>query len=167
MKAENINPFIESVSEVFTNMLDSTVEIGTPLINADESGTPDIIGMIGLSGTAQGIAALRLPVRTALAIIGRMVGTEFRSVDSSIIDGVGELVNIIAGAAKAKYPGHAICLSLPSVVRGSIYKSSSLGNTLWLTVPFKSPLGEFSLSVCLKPVAATEKEAAHAGVGGR
>jgi len=167
MKAENVNPFIESVADVFTNMLDSTVETGTPVIDADETGTPDIIGVIGLSGTAQGIVALRLPVKTALTMVGRMVGAEFRTVDSSIIDGVGELVNIIAGSAKAKFTGQNLSLSLPSGVRGSIYKLSNLGNTLWLTVPFKSPLGEFSLSVCLKPVAATEKEAAHAGIGSR
>jgi chemotaxis protein CheX len=163
MKAENINPFIESVADVFTSMLDCAVETGDPAITVDEHGAPDIIGVIGLSGTAQGIVALRLPVKTALNMVGRMVGTEFRTVDSSIIDGVGELVNIVAGAAKAKFSGHSISLSLPSVMRGSIY---NLSNAVWLTVPFRSPLGDFSLSVCLKPVTAKEKEAVHAGVGG-
>ncbi|MDD4050912.1 MAG: chemotaxis protein CheX [candidate division Zixibacteria bacterium] len=162
MNVENINPFIESVADVFANMLDCEVETGDPEVNTEEHGTPDIIGVIGLSGTAQGIVALRLPIKTALRMVGRMVGTEFRTVDSSIIDGVGELVNIIAGGAKAKFEGHTISLSLPSVVRGSIYRLNNLGNTVWLTVPFTSPLGGFSLSVCLKPVVMAEKEAAHA-----
>jgi len=167
MNVDNINPFIEAVADVFTNMLDCEVETGAPALNAEEQGTPDIIGVIGLSGTAQGVVALRLPIKTALKMVGRMVGTDFRTVDSSIIDGVGELVNIIAGGAKAKFVGHTISLSLPSVVRGSIYRLSNLGNTVWLTVPFSSKLGEFSLSVCLKPVVMTEKEAAHAGFSRR
>ena len=164
MKAEHVNPFIESVSELFTSMLDCRVESGDLILAAEDSGMPDIIGVIGLSGTAQGIVALRLPVKTALNLVGRMVGREFRVVDSSIIDGVGELVNIIAGSAKAKFQKHTISISLPSVVRGSIYTVSNLNSTVWLTIPFTSPLGEFSLSVCFKSVVTTEKESAHAGV---
>jgi chemotaxis protein CheX len=167
MKADYINPFIESVTEVFSNMLECGVEIGEPSITAEEKGTPDIIGVIGLSGTAQGVVALKFPVKTALTVIGKMIGTEFKGVDSSIIDGVGELVNIVAGSAKAKFPGHSISLSLPTVVRGSIYKLNNLGNTVWLTVPFSSALGEFSVSVCFKPVAVPEKEAIHAGLSRR
>jgi chemotaxis protein CheX len=162
MKAENINPFIESVAEVFENMLETEVKMGDPSADAEESATPDLIGVIGLSGTAQGIVSLRLPVKTALDIIGKMVGTEFRSVDSSIIDGVGELVNIIAGNAKAKFKGQTLSLSLPTVVRGSIYKLNNLSNTVWLTVPFTSELGSFSISVCFKPVVVAEKEVVHA-----
>ncbi len=164
MKAENINPFIESVMDVFESMLECEATMGELSADAEESTTPDIIGVIGLSGTAQGIVALRLPVRTALAIIGKMVGTEFRSIDSSIIDGVGELVNIIAGSAKARFKGHSISLSLPTVVRGSIYKLNNLSNTVWLTVPFTSDLGSFFISVCFKSVTADEKEGIHASV---
>jgi len=167
MKAENINPFIESVAETFENMLECSVQAGGPILNEDAEGTPDIIGVIGLSGTAQGIVALKLPVKTALAIIGRMIGTELRSIDSSIIDGVGELVNIVAGNAKAKFKGHAISLSLPTVVRGSIYKLTNLSNTIWLTVPFQSELGNFSLSVCFKQVPKQEEEAVHASADSR
>ena len=167
MRAENINPFIESVAETFESMLECSFEAGDPVLNEDAEGTPDIIGVIGLSGTAQGIVALKLPVKTALAVIGKMIGVEIRGIDSSIIDGVGELVNIIAGNAKAKFEGHAISLSLPTVVRGSIYKLTNLSNTVWLTVPFESPLGEFSLSVCFKQAVQQEKEAVHASVNSR
>ncbi len=167
MKAENINPFIESVSETFENMLECSVEAGGPIPNEEAEGTPDIIGVIGLSGTAQGIVALKLPVKTALTVIGKMIGVEITSIDSSIIDGVGELVNIIAGNAKAKYEGQAISLSLPTVVRGSIYKLTNLTNTVWLTVPFDSPLGNFSLSVCFKKAVQPEKEALHASANSR
>ncbi len=164
MKAENINPFILSVTETFEHMLDCRLESGAPTCVPEDSNQPDIIGVIGLSGTAQGIVALKLPVNTALAVVGKMIGAELRSVDSSIIDGVGELVNIIAGNAKVKFAGHSISLSLPTVVRGGIYKLNNLSNTVWLTVPFKSELGEFAVSVCFKAEVSSQKEATHASV---
>ncbi len=163
MKAEYINPFIMSATELFESMLDCPVKMGAPGIAADDGGTPDIIGVIGLSGTAQGTVALKLPVKTALKIVGRMVGMDFKSVDSSIIDGIGELVNIIAGNAKGKFTGHKIMVSLPTVVRGSICTLNNLGNTVFLAVPFESELGGFSLLVTFKPAGVIEKEAAHAG----
>jgi chemotaxis protein CheX len=164
MKAENINPFIESVTETFEQMLDVKASMGKPELSVTDSGTPDVIGVIGLSGTAQGIVALTLPVQTALKVVSKMVGTEFRSIDSSIIDGVGELINIIAGNAKAKYQGHKISISLPTVVRGSIHKMSKMENTVFLMVPFESELGAFSLMVTFRPMVSTEKEATHASV---
>jgi len=168
MKVENINPFVESVAETFENMLDCTVVTKDPVVDKEDQGNPDIIGLIGLSGTAQGIVALKLPVKTALAVVGKMAGMEIRGVDSSIIDGVGELVNIIAGNAKSKFEGHAIALSLPTVVRGSIYRMTNLGDTVWLTIPFESALGGFSLSVSFKAVEqSSKKEAVHASVSSR
>jgi chemotaxis protein CheX len=164
MKAENINPFIESVTETFENMLDVKVQMGKPEVSITDSGTPDIIGVIGLSGTAQGIVALTLPVQTALKVIGKLVGMEFKGVDSSIIDGVGELINIIAGNAKSKYDGHKISMSLPTVVRGSIHRMSKMENTVFLMVPFESELGDFSLMVTFRQVAVMEKEGENACV---
>lgn len=165
MKAENINPFIQSVTEVFENMLDCQVKMGNPGIAQEEAkGPPDIIGVIGLSGTAQGAVAIKFPIKTALMVIGKMVGAEFRSVDSSIVDGVGEIVNIIAGNAKSKFPGHSITLSLPTVVRGTICSMSNLKNAVFMTVPFETELGGFSILVTLKPVVVPEKEAANARV---
>jgi chemotaxis protein CheX len=163
MKAEYINPFIISVTELFESMLDCPVTMGAPGIAEDDKGTPDIIGVIGLSGSAQGTVALRLPVKTALKLVGKMVGSDFKSVDSSIIDGIGELVNIIAGNAKGKFIGHKISVSLPTVVRGSICTLNNLGNAVFLSVPFESELGDFSLLVTFRPAGILQKEAAHAG----
>jgi len=80
---------------------------------------------------------------------------------------MGELVNIIAGSAKTKFEGHSISLSLPTVIRGSIYKLSNLGNTVWLSLPFQSDFGEFSIMVSFKPTDAPKKEAVNAGANSR
>lgn len=166
MKAEYINPFIESVSMVFENMLDCGVELGSVSIAETPNEAPDIIGVIGLSGEARGSVVLRFPVRTALNVISKMVDDDFKSVDSSVIDGVGELVNIIAGNAKTKLDCN-LSLSLPSVMRGDLCRLNNLKNVVWLELPFSSVLGDFSLAVNLQPSPILIKETKNeSAVGG-
>lgn len=166
METENINPFIESVAEVFGNMLETDIKRDSTGIANDFQQDPDVIGIIGLSGTAQGIAALTFPVKTALAVVGRMVGMSYTTVDASVIDGVGELINIIAGNAKAKYAGHKIKISLPTVVRGRMCSISKTESTVDMTVPFDSALGHFSLTVAFRPTLIPEKETTSESTGG-
>jgi len=165
MQAEYINPFIESVSEVFENMLACKVSMGSAGIADPNSENPDVIGIIGLSGDTKGTVVMRLPVTTALKAVGRMVDDNFRSVDSSVIDGVGELVNIIAGNAKRKLGGK-LSLSLPSVMRGDLCRLNNLKNVVWLELPFSSELGDFSVAVNLQPLPISQKEAKNESVAG-
>ncbi len=165
MKAEYINPFIQSISEVFENMLECAPEVGDPRVPGLELEATDLIGIIGLSGSARCTVALRLPVTTALAVISKMVGVDMTSVDSEIIDGVGELTNIIAGNAKSKFSGQSLSMSLPTVVKGSVLTSSNVNGCEWLELPFSSPLGSFTLAISFKPSAVAEKEIAHESTG--
>jgi len=164
MKVESINPFIESVIETFKNMVDCPVKVGKPIVTKDDDDSDDIIGVIGMTGTSKGIVAVKFPVQTALKSVGKMVGMEFKKIDPSIIDGVGELINIIAGNAKVKFEGQRISLSLPTVVRGNMYKLNNLTGAVFLTLPFTSDVGSFELLVSFKSTEepAEKKEAAHA-----
>jgi len=167
MRAQDINPFILSVTEFCISMLDSEVKVGKPKYPEINEKSRDMIGIIGMSGTAQGLVALKLPVDTALKMVGKMIGTKYDRVDSSIIDGVGEMVNIIAGGAKAKFHGHNITLSLPTVVRGCMYNISNIENAVFLSIPFETELGDFSLLITFKPVVLPTEEEVHAGTRSR
>lgn len=149
MKVEYINPFIESVYDLFTTMLNSEAKRGDVGFSKDVPPSRDLVALIGLSGPARGMVAISFPVQTALSMVGQMLGTEVRVVDESVRDGVAELVNIIAGGAKAKLvsEGPPIELSLPTVVRGNSYTVDYPSRSAWLEVPFTSDLGEFSLRV--------------------
>ncbi|HHI02251.1 MAG TPA: hypothetical protein ENL22_01860 [candidate division Zixibacteria bacterium] len=160
MKVEYINPFIQSVSETFSSMLDCEVTHGKPFPTKDDGQSNHLIGIIGLSGTAQGNIAIKFPAETAMAIVGSLVGTNFSKVDSSVVDGVGELVNIIAGNAKVKIRGHRISISLPTVLRGGIHKLSSR-SIAYITIPFKSAKGDFEILISFRPNAKEKQEAMH------
>ena len=153
MKVEYINPFLESVNELFTTMLDSKVEKGEVGVTVpEEKGTSQrfITALIGLSGSARGTVALSFPVPTALKMVSRLLGQKTQIADDTVSDAVAELVNIIAGGAKANFQNGSdrpIDLSLPTVVRGTSYYVEYPSNATWLDVPFTSDLGPFRLRV--------------------
>lgn len=152
MKAEYINPFIDSVHNLFETMLAASVSRGTPDVT-DGNGNPrDITALIGLSGTVKGTVALAFPVKTALNLVSRLLGMNIDTVDDTVTDGLGELVNMVAGGAKAKFSelkGPPINLSLPTIVRGSSYTVNYPTGSMWLELPFESDLGVFYLRVTL------------------
>lgn len=152
MKAEYINPFIESVFNIFSTMLDAEVSRGKPDVSNGNGNPRDLTALIGLSGTVKGTVALAFPVKTALNIVSRLLGMEINAVDETIIDGLGEIVNMVAGGAKATFSemeGPPINLSLPTIVRGSSYTVDYPSGSVWLELPFESELGDFNLRVTL------------------
>ncbi|MBI5267485.1 MAG: chemotaxis protein CheX [candidate division Zixibacteria bacterium] len=167
MEKISINPFIDAVQEAFDSMVGYPANRIEALPAPSQVHLPDLIGVIGLSGTAQGVVALRFPMTTALAVINAMAGASFDKVDAAVIDGIGELVNIVTGCAKGKLKGHTISISLPTVVSGDICRLSNAKDTVWVEVPFESKLGVFSLVLTLKQVVANRQEVAREGVNSR
>lgn len=152
MKVEYINPFIESVFDLFSTMLSSTAKRGdVGVFKEEQTGARHIIALIGLSGPARGIVALSFPIETALKMVNRLLGTETKVMDDTVSDAVAELVNIVAGGAKARFPLEEgvppIDLSLPTVVRGNSYSIDYPSGSVWLEVPFETDLGPFDLRV--------------------
>lgn len=150
MKFDYILPFINSVEALFTTMLSSEVERGEIGVTKGEASFHEVTALIGLSGPARGTVALTLHEDTAIAIVNKMLGMSATEVDQTVTDGVGELVNIVAGSAKSNFvdtDGTPIDLSLPNVVRGSDYLVEYPTGTVWLEVPFKSDFGKFILQV--------------------
>ncbi len=150
MKVEHINPFIESVDDLFTTMLGCRAERGQVSVLRAEAPGQDLTAIIGLSGPVRGTVALAFPAETARAMVARMTGSDADAVAESLSDGLAELVNIVAGGAKARLnggEGPIIDLSLPTVVRGRSHGLDHLSHSVWLDVPFGSELGRFTLRV--------------------
>jgi chemotaxis protein CheX len=150
MKVEHINPFIEAVYELFHTMLQGEVSRGEIGVCAGSKNPRDIMALIGMSGPTRGTVALSFPTSTALAMVGKLLDTHVTIIDETVSDGIAELVNIVAGSAKAKLvrdDESPMDLSLPTVVRGNNYSVDYPSQAVWLEVPFKSSLGEFNLRV--------------------
>lgn len=150
MQAKLINPFIESVQEIFSTMLNSEATRGKVQVSREDNGTGDLLAIIGISGESKGTVAVSFPTATALKVVEQIIGMPFEEVDDTVIDGVAEIINMIAGGAKAKLTNDGerpMDLGLPSVVTGDSYHIDYPTKTIWLEVPFESDLGNFLMRV--------------------
>ncbi|MDR2641487.1 MAG: chemotaxis protein CheX [Planctomycetaceae bacterium] len=86
-----------------------------------------VTGLIGLSGKCTGFISIAMPERVAVAAVSGLSMESYKSVNAQVIDGVGEITNIIAGGIKTKLYNtqwmiHNI--TIPSVILGSNYQIS-------------------------------------------
>jgi chemotaxis protein CheX len=149
IKAEHVNPFIVATMETFTSMVRVKVTPGKVKLKAGDPLSYDISGIIGLSGGAKGSVALSFPWESANAIVKAFIGVD-RVDDAAVIDAVGELANVIAGAAKKDLSQHNISISLPTVVTGKDHGINGPVDTVNMVVPFESEHGRFDLAISFK-----------------
>ena len=151
MDVAYINPFVEAVGAVFRTMLDVEPQRCPVKVSEGNGGGSALTSLVGLSGQMQGVVVLRFPPRTALQLVGRMLGTELSTVDADVIDGISEIVNMVAGSAKAKFNcDPPLELGLPTVVQGDDYRVKYPSGVAWLQVPFESDAGRFTMELTLQ-----------------
>src|SRR5262249_6895116 len=84
---------------------------------------------------------LSLSREAALSATEALLGVRPVEIDASVADTVGELTNMVAGAAKGKMTGLALNISLPSVVIGKDHCVAFPSEVTPVCIPFDSPLG--------------------------
>ncbi len=159
MDVRYINPFIQSVNNVFSTMLATDILISKPFVKTDDRQTADVSAVIGLSGDAVGSVALCFPMGSAVKTAGKFAGIEMTQDHEDFADALGELANMIAGGAKAKLEGLNVSVSLPNVVVGKNHVLSQSKQSPRLVLPCDSPLGRFAVEVGM----VVKKQSANAG----
>ena len=152
MKAKYINPFLEASVNLFKNHLGFKISAGQPFVKKDTNELDEVSAIIGLAGETTGAVVLSFSRPTAVAMISRFTGIHFQALSNEVIDGVGELVNILAGNAKKGLVDFKLKISLPGVVTGNQYKINWPKDVPIITIPFESEVGKFSVHVSLKDV---------------
>jgi chemotaxis protein CheX len=104
--------------------------------------------MIGLSGPrGSGTVVLSLARLVAVRATGTMLGMEKDTVDEDVIDAIGELTNMVAGAAKSQLESLSMSLSLPMVIMGKNIMVGFDKAIRPLVIPFDCQWGELSLEI--------------------
>ena len=110
----------ESVEEVFHLMLgvDCRREPAPAVIEPES-----VTAVVGFGGLLSGACVFKSGSSAAIKIAAHMTGMEFSEVDNTVMDGIGEICNMLAGAWKGKVPELAAnCgLSVPAVITGRDY----------------------------------------------
>jgi chemotaxis protein CheX len=152
LNLDYINLFIEAVISTFTTMIGETPVREKVMLKGDGDEIFGVSGIVGLAGEVSGSVVLTFNEDTAMSVVGKFSGATYTSLTSDVIDGVGELTNIIAGDAKNRLrsKGYKFNIGLPKVVSGRNYITMRTKDVPCIVIKFSLPLGGLSLEVCLK-----------------
>ena len=112
----------QAVEEVFGLMLGVKV-VGVDAAPAQDVKTETLTAVVGLAGALSGACSVQAGAEAAMKMTACLLGMEVATVDDGVLDGLGEISNMLAGGWKSKIPPlNAACLlSVPTVVSGTQY----------------------------------------------
>lgn len=170
MDPNYITPFIASVQNVFSTMLNLTVDVGEPHVKVEPTPSFDVSGIIGMSGDVAGSVVLSFPMETAARIVSIFAGQPLTAKDADFPDAVGELVNMISGGAKASFQGKKASISCPNVVIGAGHTVARLKDVPCIVIPCSTDCGQMVIEISVQERASASAgaspAAATAGVRG-
>lgn len=153
LDTEFINPFLESTLKVLEIQADTKSHAGKMHIKkVEECNYGDVSGIIGIVSEAfKGSVVISFPEETFLKVMSGMLGEEYTVLSKELLDGAGEITNMIFGQAKIilNQKGYGIKMALPSVISGKNHSLSSLTKGPVLVIPFESTAGNFFVEICI------------------
>jgi len=146
--AEELNTFavdpvllkavVDSVGDCLT-MCDTTAKcVGVSSIPTSDSGS--VTGMIGVHGDVSGFITVNMAEAVALSAVGGLLQDRFDKLTSQVIDGAGEITNIIAGGIKKGLSGTPWgfkSVTVPSVIVGHSYQIAYAAGLQFLCTTFE------------------------------
>ncbi len=154
MQAEHINPFLNSLQNTFSTMLACETRRGDLQLKSGDAPSYPISGVIGLSGKAVGTVVINLSESVAIKAASAMLMTEMTEVNEDVLDAVGEIANMVAGAAKSELEQYELSVSLPNVVVGNPHAIHFPSNSTPICVPYETDWGPLNLEVGLEAITA-------------
>lgn len=153
MNIEFIDPFLTATIHVLK--VQAAVDSVAGKLSLKKNGdtmSGDISGIIGIvSDSFTGSVVITFPEATFLNVMSQMLGDTFTEMTQDIIDGAGELTNIIFGQAKITLneKGYGIRTAIPSVICGKNHSLSAQTKGPIVVIPFESTAGQFFVEVGL------------------
>ena len=147
MNHEILAPFVGSLGDTFSTMLNCEIR---PHSGNSIFATPhyhDVSGIIGFTGRGEGIVVVSLSRLAALQAASALLLVETTEINADVIDAIGEIANMVAGAAKAKLESYRLRIGLPSVITGPSHEISMPSNVQPMCIGFDSDWGPLSLTV--------------------
>jgi chemotaxis protein CheX len=154
INVDYINPFIEATIHTFQTMCAVTP---VPIASSSKAMARRYMASAASSAWAAkppGAVVLNFPEQVAVRTVSKFIGEEITSITAGVVDGVGELTNIIAGDAKNRLiqKGYKFEIGLPKIVTGRSYITAQNKSVPCLVVSFASDFGKFCLEVSLKKI---------------
>jgi chemotaxis protein CheX len=149
MQVELVNPFLAATTDVFRTMLKCEISRGQLAVKQNHTPEYEVSGLIGLTGKCQGMVVVSLGRETAIKAAAIMLGERPDGLNAQVVDTVGEIANMIAGAAKSQLSQYQLSIGLPSVICGKNHSINFPSDSTPILLPFDSPIGPICIEVGL------------------
>jgi chemotaxis protein CheX len=143
-------PFIASTKAVFKTMLGWDVDVEAAGKYNTFQPAHDVSGIISFAGGLKGTIVVCLDKEVAFAAADAFIGERPSTINSDVLDLVGELANMIGGGAKDRFNLPDVVLGLPTTIAGSDYHISFTPGTEVETVSFRSSSGLMTVQIAIR-----------------
>jgi len=144
---------IDATNFTYEKMLASSVQkVDNESTQTGVIKVSDITALISFNGDVIGSMLISMDEATALKTISKFLMFEQTEVNDDILDGLEEIVNIVAGAAAARFKAKA-GLGLPTILLGENQRIRGSDDSPWKLHKLNADsLGEFLIGITLKEV---------------
>lgn len=157
VRIEFINPFIAATVESLKTMVNTDCErVG--LYAKKENQTTmagDVSVMMSVFGSLSGTCVISMPRKVGIKLVGSMLMDDaIDDFDDDVIDGIGEIGNLIVGSAKSKITGTygtESSVSIPTIFTGKPHDVQHMKGVPCIGCVFNTPFGKFSVEVAVLP----------------
>lgn len=152
MDVKFINPFVYGTVEVLSKMAFIEPVAGKPFAKTDDTACGDVSGIIGMTGDAIGSLAMTFQDECIIYIANKMLNENHTEMNKEVLDAVGELTNMISGAARKlmEKDNLAVFAAIPTVVYGKAHTVRHVIKGPSIVIPFQTEKGTFVIDVCLQ-----------------
>lgn len=129
---------LDAVSSALSMCDQSARCVGLASVPARDVGS--VTGLIGVHGSVSGFITLNMSERVAVRMVEGLLGEKFGQLSSQVIDGAGEITNMVVGGIKSALAGSPWAFSqitVPSVIIGRGYQISYAKGLTFLCATFE------------------------------
>lgn len=122
LREQLIQSMTDSIMETCSTVLSMTAIVKELPVDTDTSNIKlPIIASIGLAGNLEGSLVVMISGADACKAISKMLGSDYTEVSQDVLDGCGEIGNILAGGLKTRLENDGIKfdISIPTVLQGT------------------------------------------------
>ena len=137
---------------VCSMMLNLEVEVQPAIDQPDPAPVDGVVALLGFTGGWVGTGMVFCSEQFACRVGSAMLMTDVEKINAEILDGVGELANMVLGNFKEGMEPHTgpLSLSIPTVVYGKNFSTRTPIQASWVIVPFLVEGETFEVRVCMK-----------------
>jgi len=143
----------QATEAVFSTMLNLHVSPKDACEQVDPPPLNGVMAVLGFTGEWVGTGMFYCQEKLACRLSSTMLATQIGEITNEVLDGMGELANVVLGNVKDHLHPVAgeLAMSIPTVVYGRNFQTRTTGNRNWLIAAFAVEEDTFEIRLCLAP----------------